>query len=168
MSRSIVRQSKFRHVFGQGAKAEQGYDDIRVSKVTWDSSFCAVNPKFLAVIVESSGGGAFLVLPLSNVSGSWTHCVFIAVSWFSWYNRYREIYTTYMYALQTLSILLSWCGYIYGYICSRAAYGNGSHPPHGFHFTQIETHVWTPWKQGTQHTYMLFETTSVTYCRGLK
>ncbi|KAM7374446.1 hypothetical protein PAMP_007102 [Pampus punctatissimus] len=66
MSRSIVRQSKFRHVFGQVVKAEQGYDDIRVSKVTWDSSFCAVNPKFLAVIVESSGGGAFLVLPLSK------------------------------------------------------------------------------------------------------
>lgn len=68
MSRSIVRQSKFRHVFGQNVKAEQGYDDIRVSKVTWDSSFCAVNPKFLAVIVESSGGGAFLVLPISKVS----------------------------------------------------------------------------------------------------
>lgn len=67
MSRSIVRQSKFRHVFGQTVKAEQAYDDIRVSKVTWDSSFCAVNPKFLAVIVESSGGGAFLVLPLSKV-----------------------------------------------------------------------------------------------------
>nr|XP_029544736.1 coronin-6 [Oncorhynchus nerka] len=67
MSRSIVRQSKFRHVFGQAGKTEQGYDDIRVSKVTWDSSFCAVNPKFLAVIVESSGGGAFLVLPLSKV-----------------------------------------------------------------------------------------------------
>lgn len=68
MSRSIVRQSKFRHVFGQTVKTEQGYDDIRVSKVTWDSSFCAVNPKFLAVIVESSGGGAFLVLPLFKVS----------------------------------------------------------------------------------------------------
>ncbi|XP_070772877.1 coronin-6 isoform X3 [Enoplosus armatus] len=67
MSRSIVRQSKFRHVFGQTVKAEQGYDDIRVSKVTWDSSFCAINPKFLAVIVESSGGGSFLVLPLSKV-----------------------------------------------------------------------------------------------------
>ncbi|KAJ8401651.1 hypothetical protein AAFF_G00376220 [Aldrovandia affinis] len=66
MSRSIVRQSKFRHVFGQAAKAEQCYDDIRVSKVTWDSSFCAVNPKFLAVIVESSGGGAFLVMPVSQ------------------------------------------------------------------------------------------------------
>lgn len=63
-----MRQSKFRHVFGQAAKPEQSYDDIRVSKVTWDSSFCAVNPKFLAVIVESSGGGAFLVLPLSKVS----------------------------------------------------------------------------------------------------
>ncbi|CAB1333249.1 unnamed protein product, partial [Coregonus sp. 'balchen'] len=49
MSRSIVRQSKFRHVFGQAGKTEQGYDDIRVSKVTWDSSFCAVNPKFLAM-----------------------------------------------------------------------------------------------------------------------
>lgn len=68
MSRSIVRQSKFRHVFGQTVKAEQGYDDIRVSKVTWDSSFCAINPKFLAVIVESSGGGSFLVLPISKVS----------------------------------------------------------------------------------------------------
>lgn len=67
MSRSIVRQSKFRHVFGQAAKAEQSYDDIRVSKVTWDSSFSAVNPKFLAVIVESSGGGAILVLPLCKV-----------------------------------------------------------------------------------------------------
>lgn len=67
MSRSIVRQSKFRHVFGQAVKADQAYDDIRVSKVTWDSSFCAVNPKFLAVIVESSGGGAFLVMPLSKV-----------------------------------------------------------------------------------------------------
>uniref|UniRef100_A0A673NKM6 Coronin n=1 Tax=Sinocyclocheilus rhinocerous TaxID=307959 RepID=A0A673NKM6_9TELE len=67
MSRSIVRQSKFRHVFGQAVKTDQTYDDIRVSKVTWDSSFCAVNPKFLAVIVESSGGGAFLVLLLSKV-----------------------------------------------------------------------------------------------------
>uniref|UniRef100_A0A8C9TD27 Coronin n=1 Tax=Scleropages formosus TaxID=113540 RepID=A0A8C9TD27_SCLFO len=67
MSRKVVRQSKFRHVFGQAAKAEQCYDDIRVSKATWDSSFCAVNPKFLAVVVESGGGGAILVLPLSKM-----------------------------------------------------------------------------------------------------
>lgn len=67
MSRRVVRQSKFRHVFGQPVKADQMYEDIRVSKVTWDSSFCAVNPKFLALIVESGGGGAFMVLPLAKV-----------------------------------------------------------------------------------------------------
>ncbi|NWX17629.1 CORO6 protein, partial [Aegotheles bennettii] len=66
MSRRVVRQSKFRHVFGQPVKADQMYEDIRVSKVTWDSSFCAVNPKFLAIIVESGGGGAFIVLPLAK------------------------------------------------------------------------------------------------------
>ncbi|XP_062409525.1 coronin-1C-A isoform X1 [Sardina pilchardus] len=64
MMRRVVRQSKFRHVFGQAVKNDQCYDDIRVSRVTWDSSFCAVNPKFVAIIVEASGGGAFLVLPL--------------------------------------------------------------------------------------------------------
>uniref|UniRef100_A0A8C4S9H7 Coronin n=1 Tax=Erpetoichthys calabaricus TaxID=27687 RepID=A0A8C4S9H7_ERPCA len=66
MFRRVVRQSKFRHVFGQPLKADQSYEDIRVSRVTWDSSFCAVNPKFLAIIVESGGGGAFLVVPLSK------------------------------------------------------------------------------------------------------
>ncbi|CAO2584166.1 Coro1b [Lemmus lemmus] len=65
--RKVVRQSKFRHVFGQPVKNDQCYEDIRVSRVTWDSTFCAVNPKFLAVIVEASGGGAFMVLPLSKV-----------------------------------------------------------------------------------------------------
>ncbi|XP_020498890.2 coronin-1C-A [Labrus bergylta] len=64
MMRRVVRQSKFRHVFGAAVKNDQCYDDIRVSRVTWDSSFCAVNPKFVAIIIEASGGGAFLVLPL--------------------------------------------------------------------------------------------------------
>ncbi|MGH0152312.1 UNVERIFIED_CONTAM: hypothetical protein FKN15_056052 [Acipenser sinensis] len=68
MFRRVVRQSKFRHVFGQAVKNDQCYDDIRVSRVTWDSSFCAVNPKFVAIIIEASGGGAFLVLPLHKVS----------------------------------------------------------------------------------------------------
>ncbi|CAL8254669.1 unnamed protein product [Boreogadus saida] len=66
MFRRVVRQSKFRHVFGQPVKNDQCYDDIRVSRVTWDSAFCAVNPKFVAIIIEASGGGAFLVLPLSK------------------------------------------------------------------------------------------------------
>ncbi|KAF7667555.1 hypothetical protein LDENG_00057850 [Lucifuga dentata] len=66
MLRRVVRQSKFRHVFGQAVRNDQSYDDIRVSRVTWDSSFCAVNPKFVAIIIEASGGGAFLVLPLQK------------------------------------------------------------------------------------------------------
>lgn len=69
--RKVVRQSKFRHVFGQPVKTEQCYDDIRVSRVTWDSTFCAVNPSFVAIIVEASGGGAFLVLPLHKVVWGW-------------------------------------------------------------------------------------------------
>lgn len=68
MLRRVVRQSKFRHVFGQAVRNDQCYDDIRVSRVTWDSSFCAVNPKFVAIIIEASGGGAFLVLPLQKAS----------------------------------------------------------------------------------------------------
>ncbi|XP_026212323.1 coronin-1C-A isoform X1 [Anabas testudineus] len=66
MLRRVVRQSKFRHVFGQAVRNDQCYDDIRVSRVTWDSSFCAVNPKFVAIIIEASGGGAFFVLPLQK------------------------------------------------------------------------------------------------------
>lgn len=64
----VVRVSKYRHVFGQALKNEQCYDDIRVSRVTWDSALCSVNPKFVAIVVEASGGGAFLVLPLHKVS----------------------------------------------------------------------------------------------------
>ncbi|TRY70535.1 hypothetical protein TCAL_12629 [Tigriopus californicus] len=67
MSFRVVRQSKFRHIFGSNLKREQCYDNIRVSKSSWDSTFCCVNPKFVAVIVESGGGGAFLVFPLSKI-----------------------------------------------------------------------------------------------------
>uniref|UniRef100_A0A8C7X8T6 Coronin n=1 Tax=Oryzias sinensis TaxID=183150 RepID=A0A8C7X8T6_9TELE len=66
MSRKVVRTSKFRHVFGQAVKADQCYDDIRISQMTWDSNFCSVNPKFVAMIVDASGGGAFIVLPLNK------------------------------------------------------------------------------------------------------
>ena len=54
----------------------------RVSKASWDSTFCSVNPKFLAIIVESGGGGAFLVLPHSKVKLSLgapksVNCIFL-------------------------------------------------------------------------------------------
>lgn len=50
MSFRVVRQSKFRHIYGSNMKRDQCYDNIRVSKSSWDSTFCAVNPKFLAII----------------------------------------------------------------------------------------------------------------------
>ncbi|XP_055328592.1 coronin-1C-A-like isoform X2 [Paramacrobiotus metropolitanus] len=62
----VVRQSKMRHVYGQVDKKEFCYDDIRVTKSSWDSMFCAVNPKFIAVVTEAAGGGAFIVLPLNK------------------------------------------------------------------------------------------------------
>lgn len=62
-----VRQSKFRHVFGQALKKDQCYDNIRVTKSAWDSTYCAVNPKFVAIITEAAGGGAFLILPIEKV-----------------------------------------------------------------------------------------------------
>lgn len=65
--RGVVRQSKFRHVFAQVWKSEHCIDDVRVSRVTWDSPLCAVNPKFIAIIVEAGGGGAFLVVPIGKV-----------------------------------------------------------------------------------------------------
>ena len=67
MSFRVVRTSKFRHIFGTNNKRENCYDNIRVSKSSWDSTFCSVNPKFVAVIVESGGGGAFLVIPITKV-----------------------------------------------------------------------------------------------------
>ena len=48
-------------------KREQCYDNIRITRASWDSTFCCVNPKFIACIVESGGGGAFLVMPLTKV-----------------------------------------------------------------------------------------------------
>uniref|UniRef100_UPI00358F5562 coronin-1C-like n=1 Tax=Myxine glutinosa TaxID=7769 RepID=UPI00358F5562 len=65
MSR-FVRSSKYRHVYGTATKGDQCYDDIRVSQITWDSTLCSVNPKFLAIVIDATGGGAFLVLPLGK------------------------------------------------------------------------------------------------------
>ena len=67
MSFKPVRPSKFRNVFGAVWKKENCFDNVKVSKYSWDSTFCAVNPKFLAVITESAGGGSFIVVPLTKV-----------------------------------------------------------------------------------------------------
>lgn len=62
-----VRSSKFRHVYGSPAKRERCYDNVKITKNAHDSHFCAVNPKFVAVVTEVAGGGAFLVLPINQV-----------------------------------------------------------------------------------------------------
>ncbi|XP_065187614.1 coronin-2B-like [Sycon ciliatum] len=64
MSKSVVRTSKFRHVFGSASK--QCFDGLRVTKNANDSQFCVVNTKFLAVVCEAGGGGAFNVIPLEQ------------------------------------------------------------------------------------------------------
>lgn len=66
MSVKVVRNSKFRHVYGQASKRQDCYDNIRITKSSWDSTFCAVNPKFIAIITEAAGGGSFLVLPIEK------------------------------------------------------------------------------------------------------
>jgi len=65
MSR-IVRSSKFRHVFGQLAKKEDCYDDLRPTRSAWDSNYVAVNPSYIAVLYEAGGGGSFAVIPVGT------------------------------------------------------------------------------------------------------
>lgn len=65
---AFVRSSKFRHVFGTAAKRDQCYDNLRISKSPHESNMSAVNCKFLAVVLEAQGGGAFFVAPLTKVS----------------------------------------------------------------------------------------------------
>lgn len=63
---NIVRQSKFRHVFCKPVKHEQCMSGVRITEITWDSLFCAVNQKFIAIINKGSGG-PFLVIPIIKV-----------------------------------------------------------------------------------------------------
>jgi len=61
MSR-VVRSSKFRHVFGPPAKKENTYDGIKPSRSAWDSNKVSASSKFIGVIWDAAGGGAFAVL----------------------------------------------------------------------------------------------------------
>lgn len=66
MSSRFVRSSKFRHVFGTPAKKEHTYDGIKVSRSAWDSNKVSASTKFIGVIWDAGGGGAFCVLPVEN------------------------------------------------------------------------------------------------------
>jgi coronin-2 len=69
-----LRSSKFRHVFGSPAKKQNCFEDIKITRNANDSNFCAVNPKFLAVVVEVGGGGSFIVVPIDK-TGRLDHTV---------------------------------------------------------------------------------------------
>ncbi|XP_054843138.1 coronin-2A [Eublepharis macularius] len=60
------RSSKFRHVYGKAASKENCYDCIPITRSVHDNHFCAVNPRFIAVVTECAGGGAFLVIPVNQ------------------------------------------------------------------------------------------------------
>ncbi|XP_053357201.1 coronin-2A [Clarias gariepinus] len=66
--RPQYRNSKFRHVFGKAATKENCYDGVPITCSVHDNHLCAVNPRFIAVITECAGGGAFLVLS-TNYTG---------------------------------------------------------------------------------------------------
>jgi len=51
-------------VFGTPAKKELTYDGIKVSKSAWDSNKVTASTKFIGVIWDAGGGGAFCVLPV--------------------------------------------------------------------------------------------------------
>ncbi|KAG5302390.1 coronin-like protein crn1 [Histoplasma capsulatum G186AR] len=64
MAGRFVRSSKYRHIFGRSTRKEQCYDNLHISKNAWDTNLVKVNPKYISVNWETSGGGAFAVLPL--------------------------------------------------------------------------------------------------------
>ncbi|EXJ95397.1 hypothetical protein A1O1_00518 [Capronia coronata CBS 617.96] len=66
MANRFVRSSKYRHVFGRPTRKEQCYDNVKVSKNAWDTNLIKANPEYLSVNWDSSGGGAFAVIPLSE------------------------------------------------------------------------------------------------------
>jgi len=62
----VVRQSKYRHVFGTAAKPEDCYQNVNATRSAWDSNYIRANPKFIAVCWEAGGGGSLAVFANEN------------------------------------------------------------------------------------------------------
>lgn len=58
----FVRESKFRHIFGQTAPKEKQFEGVIVSKSRLEGNFCAANSKFIAIVLNTTGAGVFTVL----------------------------------------------------------------------------------------------------------
>lgn len=62
-----IRSSKYRHVYGNPHKEDVCFKNVKITRnAAHDSAFCAVNPKFVAIVTEECGGGAFVVIPIKQ------------------------------------------------------------------------------------------------------
>uniref|UniRef100_A0A8C1AMG3 Coronin n=1 Tax=Cyprinus carpio carpio TaxID=630221 RepID=A0A8C1AMG3_CYPCA len=52
----------FHHVIGKAAVKGRCYHGLSITRSVQDNQFCAVNPRFIAVVTECTGGGAFIVI----------------------------------------------------------------------------------------------------------
>jgi len=56
----------FHHVIGKvGVKGR--CHGLSITHSVQDNQFCAVNPRFIAVVTECAGGGAFIVISVRHV-----------------------------------------------------------------------------------------------------
>ncbi|KZT38990.1 microtubule binding protein [Sistotremastrum suecicum HHB10207 ss-3] len=62
----FVRASKYRHVFGHLGKKEYSIDNVKVTGSAWDTNMIAASGSYLSINWNSSGGGAFAILPLAS------------------------------------------------------------------------------------------------------
>ncbi|KAF9038660.1 microtubule binding protein [Panaeolus papilionaceus] len=65
MSR-FVRASKYRHVFGQTGKKEYNLENVKLTNSAWDTNVVSASAEYISVNWNSSGGGAFAILPLPS------------------------------------------------------------------------------------------------------
>ena len=68
MSFRFVRRSKFKHAFGTQLGRDFTYENIRLPRSSLNSNYLAVNPKFVAIVVDNRNGSAFIVIPIHRVS----------------------------------------------------------------------------------------------------
>ncbi|XP_051735211.1 coronin-2B isoform X1 [Ctenopharyngodon idella] len=56
----------FHHVIGKAAVKGWCYRGLSITRSVQDNQFCAVNPRFIAVVTECTGGGAFIVISVRH------------------------------------------------------------------------------------------------------
>ncbi|XP_043088538.1 coronin-2B isoform X2 [Puntigrus tetrazona] len=65
MSRRCSRVM-YHDVIGKAAVKGRCYHGLSITRSVQDNQFCAVNPRFIAVVTECTGGGAFIVISVRH------------------------------------------------------------------------------------------------------